>query len=126
MQLGAFSISLSVADIEASRVFYEKLGFEIFAGDAAENWLVLRNGSTVIGLFQGMLERNTITFNPGWDSDANALETFTDVRELQRQLAGQGVELLAEADEATEGPGELHGRRPGRQPDPRRSTRLTA
>lgn len=104
MQLGAFSISLAVKDIEASKSFYEKFGFKAFAGDAAQNWLILKNGDTVIGLFQGMFENNILTFNPGWDSNAQKLDSFTDVRELQRQLKAQGVELATEADESTTGP----------------------
>jgi catechol 2,3-dioxygenase-like lactoylglutathione lyase family enzyme len=107
MELGAFSISLAVKDIGASREFYEKLGFTTFGGDAAQNWLVLKNGPHTIGLFQGMFERNMLTFNPGWDSDARALDTFTDVREIQRRLKAQGVELITEADEATTGPASL-------------------
>jgi catechol 2,3-dioxygenase-like lactoylglutathione lyase family enzyme len=104
MELGAFSISLDVKDIEASRKFYEKFGFETFGGDASQNWLILKNGDHVIGLFQGMLEKNTLAFNPGWDSSASELESFTDVRDLQRQLKAKGVELLSEADESTTGP----------------------
>ena len=104
MELGAFSISLAVKDIEASRAFYEKFGFEVFGGDASHNWLILKNGDHVIGLFQGMFERNILTFNPGWDSDASKLDTFTDVRDLQRQLKAQGVQLMTEADETTTGP----------------------
>lgn len=104
MQLGAFSISLAVKDIAASRAFYEKFGFKVFGGDASKNWLILKNGDHVIGLFQGMFEKNTLTFNPGWDSNARRLEDFTDVRELQRQLKQQGVQLAAEADETTKGP----------------------
>ena len=86
MRLGAFSISLAVKDLAASRDFYEKLGFSVFGGDASQNWLILKNGATVIGLFQGMFERNTLTFNPGWDGEAKPLDEFTDVRELQRHL----------------------------------------
>ncbi len=104
MNLGAFSISLAVKDLEASRKFYEKFGFKVFAGDAAQNWLILKNGSHVIGLFQGMFEKNILTFNPGWDSNAQKLDSFTDVRELQRQLKAQGVLLQQEADENTAGP----------------------
>jgi catechol 2,3-dioxygenase-like lactoylglutathione lyase family enzyme len=104
MELGAFSISLAVKDIQASREFYEKFGFEIFGGDASQNWLIMKNGDQVIGLFQGMFEKNTLTFNPGWDSNAGELDTFTDVRELQRKLKAQGVELISEADESTKGP----------------------
>ena len=104
MQLGAFSISLAVKDLAASRAFYEKFGFTAFAGDPAQNWLILKNGDHVIGLFQGMLEKNTLTFNPGWDASASPLAEFTDVRELQRRLREQGVELVAQADESTTGP----------------------
>ena len=104
MELGAFSISLAVKDIQASKDFYEKLGFKVIMGDVAQNWLILRNGDHTIGLFQGMFERNTLTFNPGWDSNAQKLDTFTDVRELQKQLKAQGVELVSEADESTTGP----------------------
>jgi len=104
MELGAFSISLAVKDIEASRRFYEMFGFKVFAGDAAQNWLILKNGDHVIGLFQGMFDKNMLTFNPGWDSNAQKLATFTDVRELQRQLKAHGVQLHQEADERTTGP----------------------
>lgn len=104
MQLGAFSVSLAVKDIHASLAFYEKLGFTQFAGDISQNWLILRNGDVVIGLFQGMFERNILTFNPGWSSDAQKLESFTDVRELQRALKAQAVPLASEADESTTGP----------------------
>jgi lactoylglutathione lyase len=104
MELGNFSISLAVKDLDASRQFYEKLGFKPFGGDASQNWLILKNGDHVIGLFQGMFEKNILTFNPGWDSNATKLERFTDVRELQRQLKAQGVTLVSEADESTTGP----------------------
>lgn len=104
MELGAFSISLTVKDLEASRAFYEKFGFEAFAGDPSQNWLILKNGDHVIGLFQGMFERNMLTFNPGWDSNAQKLGAFTDVRDLQRRLKAQGVPLILEADESTTGP----------------------
>jgi catechol 2,3-dioxygenase-like lactoylglutathione lyase family enzyme len=104
MELGAFSISLAVKDIEASRRFYEKFGFKGFAGDAAQGWLILKNGDHAIGLFQGMFERNILTFNPGWDQNAQPLTSFTDVRELQRQLKAAGVALVQEADESTTGP----------------------
>jgi catechol 2,3-dioxygenase-like lactoylglutathione lyase family enzyme len=104
MQLGAFSVSLAVKDLAASRAFYEKLGFTAFGGDASQNWLILKNGDHVIGLFQGMFERNMLTFNPGWDQNASPVEDFTDVRELQRRLKEQGVQLAAEADESTTGP----------------------
>jgi lactoylglutathione lyase len=105
MQLGNFSVSLAVRDIEASRAFYDKLGFTPTMGDAAQGWLILRNGDTIIGLFQGMFEKNSLTFNPGWDRDANTLGSFTDVRDLQRQLKAQGVEFVTEVDESGSGPG---------------------
>ena len=105
MDLGAFSVSLAVKDIEASRQFYEAFGFAPVMGDANEGWLILRNGTTTIGLFQGTFEKNTMTFNPGGDSTANAIESFTDVRELQRQLRAKGMEFVTEADEAGSGPG---------------------
>ncbi|MEA3412473.1 MAG: VOC family protein [Pseudomonadota bacterium] len=104
MELGAFSISLAVKDIEASRVFYEKFGFKLIGGDASQNWLIVRNGDHTIGLFQGMFEKNTLTFNPGWDENAAQLGAFTDIRDLQRQLKAEGVELLSEADENATGP----------------------
>lgn len=98
------SISLSVKDIHRSKAFYENLGFETLGGDINQNWLILKNEHTVIGLFQGMFEKNTLTFNPGWDQNAENLEGFTDVRDLQKELKGKGVKLLQEADESTEGP----------------------
>ena len=104
MDLGAFSISLAVKNIAASREFYEKFGFKVFGGDASQNWLILKNGDHVIGLFQGMFERNTLTFNPGWDNNARQLENFTDVRDLQRQLKTQGVRFTSEVDDGTKGP----------------------
>ena len=104
MELGAFSISLAVKDIGASRAFYERFGFKVFAGDISQNWLIMKNGDHAIGLFQVMFEKNILTFNPGWDSNAQKLETFTDVRELQRRLKAQGVEFVSEADESTMGP----------------------
>ena len=104
MELGAFSISLAVSDIRASKAFYEKLGFEVFGGDISQNWLILKNGDHVIGLFQGMFERNMLTFNPGWDKNARKLDAFTDIRDLQRHLKEQGMEFLSEADENTTGP----------------------
>ena len=107
MELGAFSISLAVKALEASRAFYEKFGFEAFAGDPAQNWLILKNGTHVIGLFQGMFEKNIMTFNPGWDTNAQKVGSFTDVRELQRQLKARGVELQQEADENTTGPASI-------------------
>ena len=104
MELGAFSVSLAVKDIAASRAFYEKLGFVAFGGQIAQNWLILKNGSHVIGLFQGMFDKNILTFNPGWDQNAAKLPAFTDVRDLQRQLKAAGVTLVTEADETTTGP----------------------
>ncbi len=104
MELGAFSVSLSVKDLEASKSFYEKLGFQVFGGDAAQNWLIMKNGDHVIGLFQGMFEKNILTFNPGWDQDANQLDSFTDVRDLQRELKARGLDIENEADESTTGP----------------------
>jgi len=104
MELGAFSISLAVKDIRASKTFYEKLGFEPFGGDVKQKWLIVKNADHVIGLFQGMFEKNLLTFNPGWDQDAKKLGSFTDVRELQRHLKAQGVKLASEADETTKGP----------------------
>jgi catechol 2,3-dioxygenase-like lactoylglutathione lyase family enzyme len=105
MELGAFSISLAVKDIQASRQFYEKLGFARFMGDPAQNWLIMKNGERIIGLFQGMFEKNILTFNPGWDQDARPVGAFTDVRDLQRRLRAEGVEFVSEADESTTGPG---------------------
>ncbi len=104
MELGNFSISLAVKDIEASKSFYEKFGFKVFGGNAAQKWLIMKNGDHVIGLFQGMFEKNMLTFNPGWDSNAQNLPSFTDVRELQRQLKAKGVKLQTEADENSTGP----------------------
>jgi len=104
MDLGNFSISLAVKDLETSRKFYEKLGFKTFAGNAAQNWLILKNGDRIIGIFQGMFDRNILTFNPGWDSNAQMLASFTDVRDLQRSLKAQGVKFQVEADERTTGP----------------------
>ena len=104
MDLGSFSISLAVKDLETSRGFYEKLGFDAVGGDPQENWLILKNGDHVIGLFQGMFEQNILTFNPGWDQGGNELDSFTDVRELQRELKKRGIALGSEADESTSGP----------------------
>lgn len=104
MELGAFSVSLAVKDIEASHAFYMKLGFKDFGGDISRNWLIMKNGSHVIGLFQGMFEKNLMTFNPGWDQNAREMDTFTDIRTLQRHLKEQGVTFISEADETTEGP----------------------
>jgi catechol 2,3-dioxygenase-like lactoylglutathione lyase family enzyme len=107
MELGAFSLSLAVKDIESSMQFYEKLGFEEFGGDITQNWLIIKNGDHTIGLFQDMLEKNTLTFNPGWDSDAQALDEFKDVREIQQHLKALGVELASEADEDSSGPASI-------------------
>ena len=107
MELGAFSVSLAVSDIHASKDFYEKLGFSEFGGDISQNWLIMKNGAHVIGLFQGMFERNSLTFNPGWDGEAQPLDNFTDVREIQQSLKASGLELLSEADPETEGPASL-------------------
>jgi catechol 2,3-dioxygenase-like lactoylglutathione lyase family enzyme len=104
MQLGNFSVSLAVKDIETSRAFYEKLDFKKVGGDPAQNWLILQNGTTTIGLFQGMFDNNIMTFNPGWDKDQNTLDGFQDVRELQRTLKERGVVPITEADEKTTGP----------------------
>ncbi len=104
MELGAFSISLTVKDLEASKTFYERFGFKVFHGNQSQNWLILKNGDHVIGLFQGMFDKNILTFNPGWDQNAQKLAGFTDVRELQRRLKAQGVQLVTEADESTTGP----------------------
>ena len=106
MELGAFSVSLTVKDINASKAFYEKLGFKVFGGDITQNWLIMKNGPHVIGLFHGMFPTNTLTFNPGWDQNASLLEPFTDVRDLQRELKAQGVSIETEIDveENTKGP----------------------
>ncbi len=104
MNLGPFCLSLTVNDLQESLDFYAKLGFQVRGGDASRHWLVLKNGDCVIGLFQGMFERNTLTFNPGWDRDARKLDTFTDVRDLQRQLKAQGLAPRTEADERSTGP----------------------
>lgn len=104
MQLGAFSVSLAVKDIAVSRAFYEELGFAVFAGDEAQRWLIMKSGSTLIGLFQGIFEKNTLTFNPGWDSDARPVPGFEDVRSLQQRLRQQGMTLDHEADGSTAGP----------------------
>ncbi|MGB7450669.1 MAG: VOC family protein [Lysobacterales bacterium] len=104
MKLGAFSISLAVKDIEKSKEFYEKLGFNPVGGDSNQGWLILRNGSHVIGLFRGMFDKNILTFNPGWDQESNKLGPFTDVRELQKKLKAEGVKFNTEADESSAGP----------------------
>ena len=107
MELGAFSVSLAVKDLAASTEFYKKLGFEIFHGEPEQGWSILKNGDHVIGLFQGMFEKNILTFNPGWDQGGGDLNSFTDVRDMQRALKKQGVELISEADETTTGPASL-------------------
>ncbi|MFB3164752.1 VOC family protein [Neobacillus sp. 179-J 1A1 HS] len=104
MKLGAFSVSLNVKDIHVSKEFYENLGFQVFGGDINQNWLILKNENCIIGLFQGMFDKNILTFNPGWNESAENLESFTDVREIQKQLKEKGVTMLSEADESTEGP----------------------
>ncbi|MEM5496254.1 VOC family protein [Paraglaciecola mesophila] len=105
MELGAFSISLSVKDIDLSKSFYQKLGFAVVGGDQKQGWLILRNSSQTIGLFQGLFEKNMLTFNPGWDNHGNPTETFTDVRKIQQSLRDRDVEFISEADENSEGPG---------------------
>jgi len=107
MDLGAFSISLAVKDIKASKVFYQKLGFNEVGGVLSQNWLIMRNGDHTIGLFQGMFDKNILTFNPGWDKNGQNLETFTDIRILQKQLKDQGLELMSEAGEDSEGPASI-------------------
>ncbi|WP_377890130.1 VOC family protein [Alkalihalobacillus sp. R86527] len=107
MNLGAFSISLNVKDLEKSKAFYEKLGFNDFGGDMSHNYLIMKNGNCVIGLFQGMFEKNILTFNPGWNENAENLDSFTDVRDLQKHLKENGIELTSEADESGEGPASI-------------------
>lgn len=107
MDLGAFSISLAVKDIQVSKDFYEKLGFTVTGGNQEQNWLILKNDTTIIGLFQGMFDKNILTFNPGWDVNAQEVNPFTDIRELQKKLKAQGVALTQEADENSTGPAEL-------------------
>ena len=104
MKLGTFSVSLSVKDIKASKAFYETLGFKVFAGDLEKNYLIMKNESTLIGLFQGMFENNILTFNPGWDQDASTLEEYDDVRDIQKHLKSKGISFTSEADESTTGP----------------------
>ena len=104
MQLGAFSISLAVKDIGASRAFYEKLGFSVSGGNQDQHWLIMKSGTTLIGLFQGMFEKNMLTFNPGWDADAKDLPEFLDVRQIQEALKAQGIRLDQEADASSSGP----------------------
>jgi len=107
MKLGAFSISLSVKDIKASKEFYEALGFKSFGGNIDQHWLILKNESTIIGLFQGMFEKNLLTFNPGWNENAEKLDSFMDVREIQKELKAKNIALATEADESTSGPASL-------------------
>ena len=104
MKLGAFSVSLTVKDIHASKTFYENIGFSVFAGEIDKNYLIMKNGSSVIGLFQGMFDQNILTFNPGWDQEAQTLSEFQDVRSIQAELKKKGLEFIKEADESTEGP----------------------
>ncbi len=104
MELGAFSISLTVKDIHASKAFYEKLGFTTLGGVIENKWIILKNGPHIIGLFEGMFPKNMLTFNPGWNQDAKNVDPFTDVRELQKRLKAQGVAFVSEADESTTGP----------------------
>lgn len=104
MKLGAFSVSLSVKDIQKSKSFYEDLGFQILGGNIDQNWLIMKNGDSVIGLFQGMFEKNILTFNPGWNQNADNLDSFMDIRDLQKQLKAKGIKLLTEANESSAGP----------------------
>jgi predicted lactoylglutathione lyase len=107
MKLGAFSVSLSVKDIHASKTFYETLGFSVFAGDIEHNYVIMKNGDSIIGLFQGMFEQNILTFNPGWDQNANTLESYDDVRTIQKHLKSNAVKLEKETDENTSGPASI-------------------
>lgn len=107
MNLGNFSVSLSVKDIKASKQFYEALGFTVFHGDIEQNWLILKNETSVIGLFQGMFDKNILTYNPGWDSNANTLDEFTDIREIQKKLKAKGLNLVREVEDGTSGPASL-------------------
>ncbi|PKH87654.1 VOC family protein [Colwellia sp. Bg11-28] len=104
MKLGAFSVSLAVSNIEASKVFYQKVGFEVIGGDQTQHWLILKNGEHTIGLFQGMFEGNIMTFNPGWDKDCKTLESFTDIRELLKEFEAQGVEIIQQSISGESGP----------------------
>jgi len=104
MKLGAFSVSLTVKDIKLSKLFYEQLGFKEFGGNIEQNWIIMKNGSSTIGLFQGMFDQNILTFNPGWDGNANKLKSFTDVRDLQKELKSKGFTMITEADETSTGP----------------------
>ncbi|MEM6263885.1 MAG: VOC family protein [Bacteroidota bacterium] len=107
MNLGAFSVSLNVKDIHASKAFYEALGFTVFGGDITQNWLIMKQDNTLIGLFQGMFDANIMTFNPGWDANANTLESFTDVRSIQQGLKEKGIALESETDVNATGPGHI-------------------
>ncbi len=107
MELGAFSVSLNVKDLKASKEFYENLGFSVFAGEMERNYLIMKNGKALIGLFQGMFDKNILTFNPGWDESANSLDTFIDVRDIQKSLKGKGMKLIREADENSSGPASI-------------------
>lgn len=107
MKLGAFSLSLSVKDLTVSRAFYEKLGFKVFHGEESQNWLIMKNEETVIGLFQGMFPKNMLTFNPGWDSNAQALDEFDDVRDIEKALKSAGITLDSEAEEGGSGPANI-------------------
>ncbi|MDX1363215.1 MAG: VOC family protein [Arenibacter latericius] len=107
MELGAFSISLSVKDIEASKLFYENLGFTVFAGDLEKNYLIMKNGNSLIGLFQGMFDNNILTFNPGWDENASKLDSFTDVREIEKDLENKGISLVQKTGESSSGPASI-------------------
>ncbi|MFD0958081.1 VOC family protein [Paenibacillus chungangensis] len=104
MKLGAFSVSLSVKDIYKSKLFYENLGFHVLGGDITQKWLIMKNESCIIGLFQGMFEKNILTFNPGWDENGKNLDSYTDIRDIQKQLKAKGIKILSEADETSEGP----------------------
>lgn len=104
MKLGAFSVSLSVKDLKTSKTFYEKLGFDVFAGEMDKNYLIMKNGTTLIGIFQGMFDKNILTFNPGWDDNAQNLDAFTDIRDIQKKLKAKGIKIDMEADENTSGP----------------------
>ncbi|QAS51255.1 VOC family protein [Halobacillus litoralis] len=105
MELGAFSVSLTVKDITVSKSFYENLGFQVLGGDLSQNWLIMKNDDCIIGLFQGMFEKNILTFNPGWDQNAENIESYSDVRELQKQLEEKGIKILSRTDESGEGKG---------------------
>lgn len=104
MKLGAFSVSLSVKDLTVSKEFYEKIGFEVFAGHMERNYLIMKNGNALVGLFQGMFQENILTFNPGWDENAQALDQFDDVREIQKDVASKGIDIINGADENSTGP----------------------